>query len=638
MNVKFYLKIVLLIAAGIAPCFAAAKSAVREISTFHEERKDIFIVNKDDPKAREKTDSIKKILGNKNRVSATGATPDEKRTILTAVIGASIVHEHQRDTSYKLDAHGLSEHENLYRHFEILRAAQDLSQQLYASWAPTASATDLLARINGSEDAGKLRDFGQISTSVFVDWFLETASDHQLSKKSSSMKSAGGTASVLGSASSAAGGASASATSGLSQKSSATSSAGGTAGGGIHVAQEGSLEHLLVYNPIPKPVQALINIGRENYSSNVKQLLSNRHDFPRAGGRGEYSVCTEENSWEPTPGWIEPTFDDGKLPTKEKWDEDKIVTHFADLPAPATWTVDEVNQAYNQAIMPAATHGYVDGKFTLVKGVSVNNLHESPLGKDCILQLASQFNYLESEDNNVTSVSSYQFDGTQGPQGSIEAAATTLYRHAAVITSKLPNALLDIMPEKLAIKNIGYGYEYYKNGYLQLQYFAYEDKKTLLQKVLEKKGYLRILPQPAICEATGASQIQVFAAAPSFQDAAMPAFNSTEGQICMELVATQYEAIAKLAVIKSIGSSSLVNLHLTLVGQGSFNNPSEVMDEAFRRVSEIVAGRNVHVYIHGYDGNAQRIIRNACRAYDIAFDEMTRDEFFKEDEGNYLLK
>jgi hypothetical protein len=326
------------------------------------------------------------------------------------------------------------------------------------------------------------------------------------------------------------------------------------------------------------------------------------------------------------------------VPAKKKWifetfgeQEVAILKDLEQLPAPLTWTVDEINLAYQHITANHTRNLAEKAHFILVKGVGISGLHRTKLGQNSIVQLASQFNYLESPSSDITDVSNYIFDWTQGPLGAIEAAAATLHRHAAVTSSKLAHALHNVFNKN----------PHYKNGYLSLSSLSKETKKHLLKNVNENIGKLEILPQWAICESSGSTQLQVFSAAPSFQGSKMPEEDSLETEICKQLVAVQYEAIGKLAVMQSILLKREISLHLTLVGQGAFNNPPSVMAEAFYKVANIVKGYDVKVFIHVF-GDADRDKFMQAKTDNFTFEEMSRETFInwpkEHSETNIIFK
>jgi hypothetical protein len=363
-------------------------------------------------------------------------------------------------------------------------------------------------------------------------------------------------------------------------------------------SDENSLHSYLTKPYSDSAVRRLALLGAARYLDPATGLMARRQGKPNKAGRGK--------------DWIKETFEQ---------DENEIIQKLKNEPAPKTWTLEEIDHAYQNEIkkhQPDSSRK--KAQFILVKGVSINHLHEAPLSHDSFVQLASQFNFLESMGAYPTPVSEYLNDSTQGPQGSIEAAAAALLRTAAVEDDRLPNALSKVLPHDHD--------KYYKYGYLMLYelneaelQLVYNHIKTNLQK-------LTILPQWVINEASGSRQIQVFSAAPSYQGSTTPAAESLGGKLCALLVAAQYEAIAKLAVMRSLLINGPVALHLTLVGQGAFHNPPEVMHEAFKNVAEIVKGYpHVHVYVHGYNGRDQIIIRNQVDKNLIDLTEMDENVF-----------
>jgi hypothetical protein len=348
-------------------------------------------------------------------------------------------------------------------------------------------------------------------------------------------------------------------------------------------AEKASLKSYLTAPSIDPEVKKLAEKGVSRYKDATTGLKTKRVGQPAKGGR--------------SPNWIFDTF---------QVNEADLVDQLTQVDGPKTWSVKIINDLYQELSKshpPDNTATKAD--FVMVEGLSVNYLHEAPLGDGSFLQLASQFNFLESTSSNIASVTSYRGDPTQGPQGSIEAAAAALHRTAAEKAYKLLNALIDVLPE--------HHKSYYENGYLELFKIKKDaELQALRDHIATNLDKLLILPQWVINEASGHGQMQVFSAAPSYQGGGgKPAPNSPAGQICTLLVAAQYEAIAKLAVMRSILTNKPVAVHFTLVGQGVFNNPPEVMQEAFTGVAEIVKGYpKVHVYVHGFSDHDQDLIRN----------------------------
>lgn len=110
----------------------------------------------------------------------------------------------------------------------------------------------------------------------------------------------------------------------------------------------------------------------------------------------------------------------------------------------------------------------------------------------------------------------------------------------------------------------------------------------------------------------------------------MPKPNSWGAKICEIIVSAQYEALAKLAVIRSLENNTIVNLHLTLVGQGAFNNPLAVLQTSLRKVADVVKGHeNIHVYIHAFDEKDEAKIRNSFSTDFFILKNMEIKEFMQ---------
>src|SRR5207253_1556937 len=203
--------------------------------------------------------------------------------------------------------------------------------------------------------------------------------------------------------------------------------------------------------------------------------------------------------------------------------------------------------------------------------------------------------------------------------GSIEALVATLHREASEESGKLPNAFSEIFETDS---------NFYKNGYLEIYKLSPKKQKELYELLEENIDKLIILPQWAICEASGSLQLQVFSAAPSYQAEKIPKEDSIGAKICDLLVSTQYEAIAKLAVIKSAMSEEVVPVHFTLVGQGVFNNPKSAMIDSFYKIAKIVQGYDlIKVFIHGYGQKDQILINSLANKKLFNMKKISADEF-----------
>lgn len=371
----------------------------------------------------------------------------------------------------------------------------------------------------------------------------------------------------------------------------------------------------LVATPnIPDEVLFYVKKGQQNYQPGGKMhsLLAQRTVHAKSGGR-------KDNAW------LKNTLDQT---------EAEIIEHFhaINLPPPPVFTLEEIR---HETFINQKKSSEIP-RFNIVEGVSANYLHEAPSGKNAVFQLASQADFNEAPNSSDTPVTDWVFDPTQGPQGSIEAAAAALHRKAAKKNDRLPHALTLLLSDDFLKTNKFPPLEsFYKNGYLLLGKLNPEQKACLLTHIEQNIDKLLILPQWAQCEVSGAMQLQVFSWAPSFQGMTQPTLNSVEDKICTILVVAQYRAAAQLAVLRARETGQPVPLHLTLVGQGAFNNRSEVMREAMKAVAEVIKGENVEVFVHVYD-KTQLSAQNYLETMEFLKNEkilschsMTKHDFFQ---------
>ena len=224
---------------------------------------------------------------------------------------------------------------------------------------------------------------------------------------------------------------------------------------------------------------------------------------------------------------------------------------------------------------------------------------------ESIVQVASQFNALESPGNYFSPVMNWIDDLSQGPRASVQAVASAKHRESAYLKGKLPDMLKGLINE-FKTKDTKLSDYFYKEGYLQL--FA-EERKDVLEKFLkflkDNKNNLGFNAQWTLCGPQGKRQFQVFSAAPSFQGYEID-WDKDEGkekneikqiyrEICETLVVPQYKAIAQVACIRSVLTGKRQTLVLTSVGQGWFNNPPSVLKKAKEVIKQEVEGYNVDV-------------------------------------------
>ena len=294
------------------------------------------------------------------------------------------------------------------------------------------------------------------------------------------------------------------------------------------------------------------------------------------------------------------------------------------LKPPIPIQIHTIENAYN--VLPSEKAPLHRATFTIVQGVDALILPKSRLANNSIMQVASQFNFLESKTVRHTAIDKYIDDVTQGPRASLSTLSSLLLRHAS-FKSKDPNAGFFINTNC------------YDGGYFMPWRLTNERQAGILAQTNRNIGQLNILAQWGIPDTDAAQKLietpndhdtthpedwdeygipntcsckllQIFTAAPSYQDAAEPpAANSNGHKLCLLLVTSQYRAIAQIAAIRSTHTQDRVPLHLTLVGQGALKNRGSVMVAAFQTVYDTIIGFPVDVYLHGYTADDVTSIR-----------------------------
>jgi hypothetical protein len=304
-----------------------------------------------------------------------------------------------------------------------------------------------------------------------------------------------------------------------------------------------------------------------------------------------------------------------RIKDKIKVYEDKIVKAAKKL---KSTTVHKIYKEYNKLVKISSNNSV---NFIIVKGVNVLEIAKSRLAIDSIMQVASQFNFLESTNTNYMDITNYIYDKTQGPLSSIASLEALILRDNSVAKQKI------LGQQEGIFKDIP---DFYKNGYLMpWKIRDGKEKEKILEKITENKGKLEILAQKSKPElGDGILFTQVFTAAPSFQGYHTPIKNSLNDKFCMLLVPLQYSCIAKLAAIQSVATKKRVNIHLTLIGQGAFNNRQEVINSAMAKLYKYIIGYNINVYVHAFKDFDFTIAKQSLKNNNIFYSEMTNKDFF----------
>ena len=227
-------------------------------------------------------------------------------------------------------------------------------------------------------------------------------------------------------------------------------------------------------------------------------------------------------------------------------------------------------------------------------GIECIQIHAEFIGqrldKDAInvVQAASQFNNLESRDDNLRSVIEWSEDRTQGPGICAATYYATKIREMLRFSGILPDDLQLLLQS--CGKNVEYfgGEKFYKNGYLKLYNCAMlQELNKLLTEHIDD---FKIMIQYATFEQTGIKGFVAFNAAPSYQNGKMKN-KKMETEICELIVGKEYEIIALFA--KELATKypdRKVNLYLTEIGRGAFSNPASVYEMGLIKVDEVLKG------------------------------------------------
>lgn len=304
-------------------------------------------------------------------------------------------------------------------------------------------------------------------------------------------------------------------------------------------------------------------------------------------------------------------------------------------PSPNTWPLDELMFVHKTVKSIPTISGILNSnnksKVIIACGFNAYYIQTYNFSHNCIIQLASQYNFLESTSNKYSEVYNYLSDLTQGPIGSATAMNSLFQKdaHFKPVKGKENIYKNDAMLE--IINN-------FKQHYLEISTRRNDNEKQFINDVLTNiyiGGYLNmliicdksmenikihllselylflkthinkinIMPQWVISEYSKLEHIQIFSASPSYQyiDDTSYVFSENEISICTILAAAQMRSVAYVAVLRRILSKNLVNVHLTLIGQGSFKNPKICIQEAIKEYYNIIKYIDgINTYIHCY--------------------------------------
>ena len=220
------------------------------------------------------------------------------------------------------------------------------------------------------------------------------------------------------------------------------------------------------------------------------------------------------------------------------------------------------------------------------------SLHIDPSNEGATFQVASQFNFLEMPNPNITpqhGVSNYQYDNTQGPACAIACGAATIYRNYFLQhTTQQFNGLSYI---EALIENEKYQFWRIKNGYALLNTCTITELNNILEREKQLGKYLRVgIQHGAQVTLSNCTHkvTQVFCSA-------LPIAYTTKSQFAevdpiykdfsQVILNATYEATLIAAFINKMNTGNST-VFLTRVGGGAFGNDPEWIDEAIETALE----------------------------------------------------
>lgn len=270
--------------------------------------------------------------------------------------------------------------------------------------------------------------------------------------------------------------------------------------------------------------------------------------------------------------------------------------------------VAELTVVNNKLISPASEKSYDIGTFQIatlqnlkdaIRNIRLTDkntvdiiysdatsLHLDPSNEGASFQVASQFNFLEMPNPNITpqhGVSDYQYDHTQGPACAIACGAATIYRNYFLQHTTQQFNGLSLM--ETLIENEKYQYWKMKNGYALLNTCTINELNEILHKNRQFGNYLRVgIQHGAQVTLNNCTHkvTQVFCSALPISYVTKSQFAEVDPiyrKFSQVILNATYEATLIAAFINKRNTGN-ATVFLTRVGGGAFGNEQEWIDEA----------------------------------------------------------
>lgn len=243
----------------------------------------------------------------------------------------------------------------------------------------------------------------------------------------------------------------------------------------------------------------------------------------------------------------------------------------------------------------------VHPSYAILKGSDALQNHNFLVFKDAVVVMASQGNCQESPSNRrLQPLAEYAEDRTQGPSSARSTVDATAVRRVHMDSCDMMSAWLKKYdPEGEFFR--------YGNGYLQPKNGKVAECLELLEKYGEK---ILLNVQQARVDNAGKednhwiTQVPCFGFSLGFYDKDSgerpPKDKEKMPALCQKLLELQYQAVAKLAVLKSRQMKKPIALFLTPVGGGVFGNDKKAIAKAIESIEPIIKEANLYVVLSAY--------------------------------------
>ena len=248
-------------------------------------------------------------------------------------------------------------------------------------------------------------------------------------------------------------------------------------------------------------------------------------------------------------------------------------------------------------------------KAEILTGIDALNLALEPsLSSDSVIQVASQFNGLESPSPQFAArVEDYFLDRTQGPRAVMPTVASVLFRQ--VFLGEF-NAL-----KRTPLKGL------VKNGYLLWGISPPAFDYTLLDS-------MQILANHDVSpELRDHRFTQVFSAAIPIDSYGNHGDLEVQEALGYQLLARQYLAVGYIAAQKVKERLERVRIHLSLVGRGAFNNSTQLSSKVLKKFLETFRDDSFDVFIHIFKPEKENEIIRELKDFGVEWKQSTSPSF-----------